>query len=152
MGRVTLVATTVATTLVPYLKSSQVIAIYMTIGYAYITYTGTRSLKKMSCRELTRVIKYQDSSASNHYSDVIISGMVSQITCVRIVYSTVCSGEDRRKHQSSASLAFVGGIHRWPANSPHKGPVARKMFPFDDVIMLAAGRHVPQSHDHVTSL
>ena len=39
------------------------------------------------------------------------------------------------KHQSSASLAFVLGIHRWPVNSPHKGPVTRKMFPFDDVIM-----------------
>ena len=27
------------------------------------------------------------------------------------------------------------GIHRWPVNSPHKGPVTRKMFPLDDVIM-----------------
>ena len=35
----------------------------------------------------------------------------------------------------SASLAFVRGIHRWPVNSPHKGPVTRKMFPFNDVIM-----------------
>ena len=42
---------------------------------------------------------------------------------------------DQRKHQSSASLAFVWGIHRGPVNSPHKWPVARKMFPFDDVIM-----------------
>ena len=40
------------------------------------------------------------------------------------------------KHQSSASLAFVRGIHRGPVNSPHKGPVTRKMLPFDDVIML----------------
>ena len=39
------------------------------------------------------------------------------------------------KHQSSVSLAFVRGIHRWPANSPHKGLVTQKMFPFDDVIM-----------------
>ena len=46
------------------------------------------------------------------------------------------SGADQRKHQSSASLAFVRGIHRWPVNSPHKGPVTRKMFPFDDVIMV----------------
>ena len=44
-------------------------------------------------------------------------------------------GADQRKHQSSASLAFVWGIHRRPVNSPHKGPVTRKMFPFDDVIM-----------------
>ena len=52
-----------------------------------------------------------------------------------IVYSTVYSGANRKTHQSSASLAFVRGIHRWPVNSPHKWPVTRKMFPFDDVIM-----------------
>ena len=40
------------------------------------------------------------------------------------------------KHQSSAWLAFVRGIHWWPVNYPHKGPVTRKMFPFDDVIMI----------------
>ena len=45
-------------------------------------------------------------------------------------------GADQRNHQSSASLAFVKGIHRWPVDSPHKGPVTRKMFPFNDVIML----------------
>ena len=50
-------------------------------------------------------------------------------------YSTVYSGADQRKHQSSASQAFVQGIHRSPVNSPHKGLVTRKMFPFDDVIM-----------------
>ena len=61
--------------------------------------------------------------------------MASQITSLTIVYSTVHSGADHRKHQSSASLAFVQGIHRWPVNSLHKGPVTRKMFPFDDVIM-----------------
>ena len=33
------------------------------------------------------------------------------------------------------SLAFVRGIHWWLVNSPHKWPVTRKMFPFDDVIM-----------------
>ena len=52
-----------------------------------------------------------------------------------IVYSTVFSGADHRKHQSSTSLVFVWGIHRWPVNSPHKWPVTRKMSPFDDVIM-----------------
>ena len=45
------------------------------------------------------------------------------------------SGAYQRKHQSSASLAFVRGVHRWPVNSPHKWPVTRKTFPFDDVIM-----------------
>ena len=51
-------------------------------------------------------------------------------------YSAVYSGEDQRRHQSSVSLAFVRGIHRWPANSPHKGPVTWKMYPFDDVIVM----------------
>ena len=40
-----------------------------------------------------------------------------------------------KKHQSSASLAFVRGIYRWPVNSPQNGPVTRKMLPFDDVFM-----------------
>ena len=70
-----------------------------------------------------------------HYSDVIMSAMASQITGVSIDYSTVSSGADHKKHQSPASLAFVRRIHRWPVNSPHKGPVTRKMFTFDDVIM-----------------
>ena len=65
----------------------------------------------------------------------IMSAVASQITSLVIVYSTVYSGVDQRKDQSSASLAFVRGIHRWPVNSPHKRLVTRKMFPFDDVIM-----------------
>ena len=69
-----------------------------------------------------------------HYCEVIMSAMASQIVSLTIVYSTVYSG-DQTKYQSSASLAFVRGIHRWPVNSPHKGPVTWKMFPFDDVIM-----------------
>ena len=64
-----------------------------------------------------------------------MSAMASQINSLTIVYSTVYSGADQRKHQSSASLAFVWGIHRLPVNSPHKRPVTRKMFPFDGVIM-----------------
>ena len=64
-----------------------------------------------------------------------MSTMASQFTSLMIVNSTVYSGADQRKHRSSASPAFVWGIHRWPVNSPHKWPVTRKMFPFDDVIM-----------------
>ena len=70
------------------------------------------------------------------YSDIIMSMMASQITCVSIVYSTICSGTDQRKHQSLASLAFVRGIHRWQ----DKAPIMRKMFSFDDVIMLLVFR------------
>ena len=72
-----------------------------------------------------------------HYNDVIMGTIASQITSLTIVNSTVYSGADQRKHQSSASLAFVRGIHRGPVNSPHKWPVTRKMFPFDDVIMIS---------------
>ena len=71
-----------------------------------------------------------------HYDDVIMSTIASQITSLTIVYSTVYSGADQSKHQSSALLAFVWGIHRGPVNSPHKWPVTRKTFPFDDVIMM----------------
>ena len=72
-----------------------------------------------------------------HYDDVIMGEIASQITSLTIVYSAVYLDADQRKHQSSASLAFVRGIHRGPVNSPHKWPVTRKMFPFDDVIMLS---------------
>ena len=64
-----------------------------------------------------------------------MGAIASQITSLTIVFSTVYSDADQRKYQSSASLAFVQGIHRGPVNSPHKWPVTRKMFPFDDVIM-----------------
>ena len=62
--------------------------------------------------------------------------MASQITSLTIIYSTVHWGADQRKHQSFTSLAFVRGIHRWSVNSPHKWPVARKMLPSDDVIII----------------
>ena len=65
-----------------------------------------------------------------------MSATASQITGASIVCTTVFSGADQRKHQSSAPLAFVRGIHRWPVNSLHKGPGTQKVFPFDDVIMI----------------
>ena len=64
-----------------------------------------------------------------HYNDVIMGAIASQITNLTIVNSTVYSGTDKKiKHQSSASLAFVRGIHRGPVNSPHKWPVTRECF------------------------
>ena len=73
--------------------------------------------------------------AADHYGDVIMGAIASQITSLTIVFSIFYSDADKKKHQSSASLAFVRGIHRFPVNSPHKRPVTRKMFPFDDIIM-----------------
>ena len=78
-----------------------------------------------------------------HYCDVIMVAVASQITSLTIVYSTVYSDADQRKHQSSASLAFVWGIHRGLVNSPHKLPVTRKMFPFNDVIMAFTSTRPP---------
>ena len=71
-----------------------------------------------------------------HYGDVIMSVVASQIMSLTTVCSTVYSGADKRKHQSSVSLAFVRGIHRWMVNSPHNGPVMQKMFSFHAVIMV----------------
>ena len=62
-----------------------------------------------------------------------MSMIASQITGISIIYSTVCLGADQQKHQSSSSLDFVRGSHRSAVKSTHKGPVTRKMFPFDDV-------------------
>ena len=70
-------------------------------------------------------------SPVKHYIDVMMGAVASQITSFRVVYSTVYSDSDQRKHQSCAPLAFVRGIHR----GPHKWSVTRKMFLFDDVIM-----------------
>ena len=82
--------------------------------------------RKMSINQMPLVIDF--ASGNIYYNDAIMSDMASQIPGASIVYSTVCSGAGQRKYQSSASLAFVGGIHRSPVNSPHKGPVTRKCF------------------------
>ena len=75
----------------------------------------------------------------SHYSNVIMNTMVSLITSVSSVCPTVWAGTHQRKHQSSASVAFVRGIHWWPVDSPHKGPVTQKMFSCDDTIMWRDG-------------
>ena len=62
--------------------------------------------------------------------------------CIELNVLTVYSVTYQRKHQSSPSLAFVRGIHWRPVNSPHIRPVTRKMFPFDDVIMITSAWHV----------
>ena len=96
------------------------------------------STKKCICAILisTAYIKYV-----HHYSDVIMGTMASQITGVSRFSSTVCSWTDQRKHQSSASLSSVRGIHRWPMDSSHKGPVTQKMFPVDNVSMRFCKYH-----------
>ena len=75
-----------------------------------------------------------------------MSVMASQITGVSIVCSTICLSINQRKYQSSASLAFVRGIHRVAVDSPHKGSVTWKMFSFDDIILSDGSAH----HNNVT--
>ena len=74
-----------------------------------------------------------------------MSAMASQITGVLGVCWTVWPGSDQRKHQNSASLAFVSWMHRWPVDYPHEESVPQKMFPFDDVIMTKKFRTKPLS-------
>ena len=81
------------------------------------------------------ITDWPHSQFSPGYFDIIMSAMAFQTTGVSIVCTTVCSGADQRKHQSSASLAFVRGINRCSVDSHHKGPVTRKMFLFGDVII-----------------
>ena len=102
----------------------------------YMLYLNHCSMIIIIKRKIYLVDTPTEISAEAHYSDVIRGSIAFQITSLRIVYSIVYSGADQRKHQSFASLAFVRGIHRRQVNSPHKGPATRKMFPFDDVIML----------------
>ena len=97
---------------------------------------GVHSPQKTTLRKYVPMPHICGGSATFcHYNDVIMDAMASQITSLNIVYSAVYSGTDHRKHQSSASLAFVRGIHRGPVNSPQKWPVTRKMVPLGDVIM-----------------
>ena len=76
---------------------------------------------------------------NSHYNDVIMTTITSQITSLTVVYSIVYSDADQRKHQSSASLAFVWGIHRDRWIPRTKGKLSGKCF-HDDVIMVTS-RH-----------
>ena len=88
---------------------------------------------------------YGPKYSSKHYNDAMMGAMTPQIPNLTNVNLTVYSGTDQRKYQCSAALAFVWGIHRWPVNSPHKGPVTRTMFPFDDVIVISTSPWIPIS-------
>ena len=92
--------------------------------------------KRVKC--VPHIVCWFFTEMSVHYDVVIMDSIASQITSLTIVYSTVHLGADQSKNQSSASLAFVWEIHRWPVNFPHKWPVTRKMFPFDDVTICCS--------------
>ena len=91
------------------------------------SYEHKKLVEIMALSRTSTKIIWIDGGLDNHYNDVTMGAIASQITSLTIVYSIVYSDADQRKHQSSASIAFV--------DSPHKWPVTRKIFPFDDVIM-----------------
>ena len=105
------------------------------------------TLKTDCCHHAKFVLSFGTAYLCNdnmwcHYSDVIMSSMTFRFTGVSIVYSTVCSDADQRKHHSSTLLALVTGIHQWRVNSLHKEPVTREIFPFDDIIMTTSDDRV----------
>ena len=70
---------------------------------------------------------------SRHYSDVIMSTMASQITSLTVVYSTMYLRRRSNKTSKFRVTSLCEGNSQVTGEFPaHKGPVARKMFPFDD--------------------
>ena len=109
-------------------------------GEGRLSYIPTETWEAVTRFELQKTIFYSYLIRywNLHYSELIVSEITSQITGVSMVCSTVCSGVDHRKHQCSESLAFVRRILRWLMNSPHRRPVTRSLFPFDDIIMVSS--------------
>ena len=67
--------------------------------------------------------------------------MASQITSLTVVYSTVYSDADKKQTSKLCVTGLSVGNSPGPVNSPHKGPVTQKMFPFEDVIMWRGYEH-----------
>ena len=84
---------------------------------------------------LKKTLFQEEHYLPNFFRPLLTHSMFNWWSYHGVHYSDVLMSADQRKYQNSASLAFVRGIHQWPVNSPHKGPVTRKMFPFDDVII-----------------
>ena len=95
---------------------------YRTIVHQYNQNSGDEYQQQQFTLFCSDISQFENLSPQ-HYNDVIMS-------------STVCSGGDHRKYQSSASQSFARGIHRWPVDFTHEGPVTRNMLSFDDVIMI----------------
>ena len=127
----------------------------LTVTTTWLHEVAENSLLSTGCNPLNGLLAYMQQWTGSklirvviiHNDDVMTAAIASLVTSLTIVYSTVYSDADQRRHQSSASLAFVWVIHRVPVNSPHKWPVTRKMFPFDDFIVCRMyGQTVTQSN------
>ena len=98
-------------------------------------FTGCVSSEDIDLIKIEIKCRWNQTTKVIHYCDVImgvrwhLKSPASQLFTQPFVQAQI------KKNQSSASLAFVRGIHQWPVNSPYKWPVTRKMFPSDDIIM-----------------
>ena len=90
-------------------------------------WNGTQP-RMVHCTPVFNITVLSIAAAEYHYDDIIMGVIASQITSLTIVYSTVYSDADRRKHQSSAALAFVWGIHRDRWIPRTKGQLRGKCF------------------------
>ena len=88
---------------------------------------GSVMRKAFPCHDVCTCLSFFADSR-DHNIDVIMTTMASQITSLTVVYSTVYSELDQRKHQSSASLAFLWGIHRDRWIPRTKGQLRGKCF------------------------
>ena len=108
-------------------------------------YSPVRKYSKRNSRKTLPQVRKE------HYSDVIMGWRLTP-TPWRLCTRRFIKAQIKENIKSSASLAFVWEIHWWPVNPPHKWPVMRKMFPFDDVIMCTYRKElrgsVPRIHRH----
>ena len=122
-----------------YIQNLHTVLVFVVLLWSYVEHGFWKTMETDILRRKKTISQCLSGCRQDmpyHNNDVIMGAIASQITSLTIVYSIVYSDADQRKHQSSASLAFVWGFHRGPMNSPHKWPVTRKMFPIDDVIMI----------------
>ena len=94
--------------------------VFWTKRCQYIVAVAAAELQQIFPMNHKIIIQVYSLCHEKHYNDAIMGAIASQITSLTIVYSNDYSDADQKKNQSSASLAFVRGIHRWPVNSPHK--------------------------------
>ena len=108
---------------------------YDMISYIYTYTKNNENRMSTSCQFLCLKSTTFDKDWF-HYNDVIIGAMASQFTSLRLFTQPFINAQIKKKISKLRVTGLcVRGIHRWPMNSTHKGPVAPRMFPFDDVIM-----------------
>ena len=103
-------ATEISLTTDPYWRQFYFLTLLSLVYFRFyhLIYVSAFKDDTFECQSMTHIY--------THYCDVIMGTLASQVTSLTTVYSTIHSGADQRKHQRSASLAFVRGIHRWPVN------------------------------------